>query len=119
MKTNAINWFEIPTLDVVRAAKFYETLLGAELKHENFMGVPNAIFVAPGVKGALIQDPKRKPGAGSVVYLDAPDLAAALTRVEKAGGRVLLPKTDIGVPGFIAMIADTEGNEVGLHQPRA
>jgi predicted enzyme related to lactoylglutathione lyase len=119
MKTNTINWFEIPTNDLDRAAKFYEATLGAQLKREKFMDVPHAIFGASGVTGALIQDPKRKPGAGSIVYLDAPDLAAALARVEKAGGRVLLPKTDIGEPGFIALIADTEGNEVGLHQPRA
>ncbi len=30
----------------------------------------------------------------------------------------MLPRTDIGEPGFIAMILDTEGNRVGLHQAR-
>jgi predicted enzyme related to lactoylglutathione lyase len=32
---------------------------------------------------------------------------------------VLLPRTDIGEPGFIALVRDTEGNVVGLHEPRA
>ena len=35
-----------------------------------------------------------------------------------AGGELVQPFTDIGVPGFIALIRDTEGNVVGLHQPR-
>jgi predicted enzyme related to lactoylglutathione lyase len=30
-----------------------------------------------------------------------------------------MPKTDIGAPGFIALVRDTEGNVVGLHSPRA
>ena len=119
MKTNTINWFEIPTVDLERAAKFYQATLGADLRRENFMGTPHAIFSASGVAGALIQDAKRKPGAGSILYLDAPDLAAALSKVEGAGGRVLLPKTDIGDPGFIAIVLDTEGNQIGLHQARA
>ena len=40
------------------------------------------------------------------------------TRVVKGGGAVVLPKTDIGVHGFIATVRDTEGNVVGLHSER-
>jgi predicted enzyme related to lactoylglutathione lyase len=29
-----------------------------------------------------------------------------------------MPKTDIGDPGFIAVLRDTEGNSVALHSPR-
>ena len=116
---NAINWFELLTTDLERAAKFYETVLGVSLKRENFMGTPHAIFGAPGVAGALIHDAKRPPIAGgATVYLDAPDLDAALARVPKAGGKVLLGKTEIGDPGAIAIVQDTEGNHVGLHAPK-
>ncbi len=39
-----------------------------------------------------------------------------LARVEKAGGSVLEPKTDIGDGmGFFAIFLDTEGNKVGFH----
>jgi predicted enzyme related to lactoylglutathione lyase len=31
---------------------------------------------------------------------------------------VVQPKTDIGPPGFIALVRDTEGNVVGLHSER-
>lgn len=120
MTKNAINWFEILTTDLERAAKFYEATLRVSLKRESFNGVPHAIFGAPGVAGALIFDAARKPtSGGAMVYLDAPDLDGALGRVAKAGGKVLVPKTDIGDPGSIAIVVDTEGNHVGLHAPRA
>jgi predicted enzyme related to lactoylglutathione lyase len=56
---------------------------------------------------------------GALVYLHARDLDACLARLEKAGGSAVLPKTDIGEPGFIALVRDSEGNVVGLHSPRS
>ena len=44
-----------------------------------------------------------------------PDLSVALSKVEMAGGKIVLPKTSIGHNGFMAHIVDTEGNKVGLH----
>ena len=125
---HAIHWFEIPTSNLDRAVKFYEQALSLTLKHEVFSEIAMAIFPATesgnlandGVPGALVLDPRRQPSAhGSLVYLNAlPDLDAVLARVPMAGGRVIMSKTDIGPPGFIAIIEDTEGNVVGLHIPR-
>ena len=118
---NAINWFELPVQDLARAQKFYETVLDTKLKAETFAGMPMALFPhSDGVGGALIQDARFRPAAdGAVVYLDAgAALEACVKRVEAAGGKVVLPKTDIGEPGFIALILDTEGNRVGLHERR-
>lgn len=115
---DAINWFELPVTDLARATKFYETVLATKLKPEVFNGVPNAMFPTnQGVGGALVKDPRRKPlGDGALIYLNADGmLDACLARVEQAGGKVLLPKTHIGDPGHIALVLDTEGNQVGLH----
>jgi uncharacterized protein len=119
---HAITWFEIPTVQLERAATFYEKVLGVELRRDTFMNVPHAFFPAErpaGVGGALIFDADRKPGAsGTVPYLPAPRLETALDGVAAAGGKVVLGATDIGDPGTIALIRDTEGNLVGLHRPR-
>lgn len=118
---NPIQWFEIPTTDLDRAARFYETMLGASLKREVFGGTPHALFLGEqGAAGALIHDKKRKPSTeGSLVYLNAKkDLDGCIDRAVRAGGRVVLPRTDIGDPGFIAVLADTEGNHVALHMER-
>jgi predicted enzyme related to lactoylglutathione lyase len=73
-----------------------------------------------GASGALIHDARRKPSPeGSLVYLNAKrDIDGCVARALRAGGRVVLPKTDIGNPGFIAIVADTEGNHVALHMER-
>jgi uncharacterized protein len=42
-----------------------------------------------------------------------------LARVERAGGSVEVPKTEIGNDfGFFAHFIDTEGNNAGLHSMR-
>jgi hypothetical protein len=116
-----VNWFEIPTTDLDRATRFYEAMLGSALKREIFGGTPHALIAGDkGAEGALIFDKKRKPSVeGSLVYLNAKkDLDGCVERAVRAGGRVVLPRTDIGDPGFIAVLADTEGNHVALHQER-
>jgi predicted enzyme related to lactoylglutathione lyase len=119
---SAVNWFEIPVAQLDRAAQFYEAILQTKLKRERFGEQDLAILTAeePGVAGALVLDPKRKPNVdGTLVYLNANGrIDSVVDRVASAGGKVLLPKTDIGQPGFIALIRDTEGNCVGLHSER-
>jgi predicted enzyme related to lactoylglutathione lyase len=52
-----------------------------------------------------------------MVYLNAdPDLATVLARIEPAGGKVVVPRTQISEQhGFMAVFLDSEGNRVALH----
>ncbi len=120
--TNAVNWFEIAVADITRAAKFYETIFGITLKSGEWMGMKMAMFPTDGsngtVGGALVQGQIYKPSAtGAVVYLNAnPDMQLVLDRIEKAGGKVAMPKTLIDKQiGYMAFFIDTEGNKVALH----
>jgi predicted enzyme related to lactoylglutathione lyase len=117
-----VNWFEIPTTNLDRAVKFYESMLGIRLKLEVFSGKPQAMLLGDkdDACGSLIMDPQRKPATGgTLVYLNAKkDLDGCLERATGAGGRVVLPKTDIGDPGYIAIVGDTEGNHVALHMEK-
>jgi hypothetical protein len=120
---NVINWFEIPAVDLDRASRFWEAVLGTTLKRESAPGSEMAIFPHgerndPG--GALVRRGGKPSATGTCVYLDTKgDLDGAIARVEKAGGRVAVPKTDIGPDGAFAIVLDTEGNAVGLHAHRA
>ena len=120
---NAINWFEIPVADMERAVRFYEAVFATKLHREVFGGHDHAIFTRdePAVAGALVKSAELTPSAaGARIYLDTRgELDACLARVPAAGGAVVVPKMDIGDPGWIAIVRDTEGNAVGLHQPRA
>jgi predicted enzyme related to lactoylglutathione lyase len=116
---NVVNWFEIPTADIERAAKFYGAIFDAQFEIAEAMpGFKMAQFPhEEGVGGALLQGEGYTPTAsGALVYLNGgDDLSVVLDRVEAAGGQVLLPKTSIGENGFMAYLRDTEGNRVGLH----
>jgi predicted enzyme related to lactoylglutathione lyase len=118
---NTLNWFELFVSDMPRAQAFYEQVLATKLHAAPFQGEPHAIFADDGLKGALVKREGRNPSAeGSLVYLNCTGaLDAALSRVEGAGGKIVTPKTDIGPPGFIAIVKDTEGNTVGLHSARS
>ena len=121
---NALTWFEIPVTDLDRAVRYYEGVFEASLQVEQFNGTPMALFPhdakGGGVGGALVVREQRKPAPqGSLVYLNATGkLDACIERASSNGGEVLVPKTDIGDPGFIALIKDPDGNTVGLHSPR-
>ena len=115
---NAVNWFELPANDFDRAVNFYKEVLGQDL--QPFDGeIQMAFFPAPdqGVGGAVTYGNGTKPSQeGSLVYLNGGnDLAEPLSRVEKAGGSVLMPKTSIGENGFMAIFLDSEGNRVAFH----
>ncbi len=119
--TNAVNWFEIPVKDFERAKKFYQTVLGNDITD---MSVPDGSKYGvlqydqqAGVGGAIWAGEGANPSDnGTVVYLNGgDDLSVSVDRVEAAGGKVVLPKMEIGENGFIAHIIDTEGNKVGFH----
>ncbi len=118
---SAINWFELPAIDYNRAKKFYETVLGIKIEpmpnQKGNYGVFPADIGNGGVGGGLVSGDGYEPSQkGSLVYLNGgDDLSEPLGRVEKAGGKIIMPKTSIGENGFIAMFIDTEGNKVALH----
>ena len=118
--TNAINWFEIPVTDFTRAKKFYETILAAEIMEMPFPDGRYGMLPADmekGVGGGLVQGEGFEPSdKGTIVYLNGgDDLSGSLSRVEQAGGKIIMPKTSIGQNGFMALFIDTEGNKVALH----
>ena len=120
-ETNAINWFEIPATDISRAKKFYESIFEIKMEETEMTGMKYAMFpfdpMKAKVAGGLAQSPMHVPGAtGSIIYLNAnPDLQNVLDRIEKASGKITMPKTAIGQNGFMAFFTDTEGNTMALH----
>src|SRR5882724_9842608 len=98
-KENALNWFEISVTDINRAVKFYQTIFGTKLEQQEMMGMKMAFFPYENmngtVSGGLVQGPMHKPSNdGAKIYLNGnPDLANALSKVEAAGGKVVMPKT--------------------------
>jgi predicted enzyme related to lactoylglutathione lyase len=118
-----VNWIEIPTADISRAKRFYSTILGVAFHDMDIGPTKYAIFPAEDRHncGALAQGANYKPGtSGPTIYLDGgEDLDTVLGKVEKAGGKVTLKKMLLSdVAGYIGMFIDSEGNCIGLHNPK-
>ncbi|PJF44690.1 MAG: hypothetical protein CUN55_02620 [Phototrophicales bacterium] len=115
-----VNWFEIPVLDLERAVQFYNAIFDIKMQQ-----IPETqMYMFPtddpqnDVSGALVKGEGYRPlsEGGAVIYLNASGkLDEVLARVEEAGGKIALPRTDISPFGFMAFIIDSEGNRVGLH----
>jgi len=118
---DAINWFEIATLEIERATRFYEALLSITLIPYD-TAEPMRLFPSnqKGVGGALVQRQNQPPSpTGTLVYLNVDSgLEAALTRLKALPeGKTLIPITPVpGGFGTYAIIQDSEGNHIGLHQ---
>jgi len=121
-QSNSINWFEIPVADLDRAQKFYETVFDVKLDRNDMEQFQMAMFpFEPGngkATGALVKSEMHIPSQeGVIIYLNAnPNLEVALSKVEAAGGKILIPKTQITEEyGHMAFFNDTEGNKMAMH----
>jgi uncharacterized protein len=121
---NAISWFEIPTTEIDRAQKFYETIFGITMMPMDLPNIKMRMFplddMMTQVGGAIVDSGgfhKVSATDGPLIYLNAnPDVQNILDKVVAAGGSIMVPKTEISPEyGFMAVIADTEGNRIGLH----
>ena len=120
---NAISWFEIPASNLTRAENFYETILGITFVKMDLPNIKMRIFPIDdpmGIGGSLCDSGGfHKPSSteGPLVYLNGnPDVQLILDKVESAGGKVLVPKTQISKEfGYMAVILDTEGNRIAFH----
>ena len=121
---NSIIWFEIPVKNFDRAIKFYETVMGVKIDvmpPNPKMPMKYGMFPYDtkngGIGGGLVESEGYEPSSkGSVVYLNGgDDLSNPLAKVEKAGGKIIMPKTSLGPNGFMAHFIDTEGNRVAFH----
>jgi len=120
---NVINWFEIPATDLERAMRFYGEVLGNKMEVMEIAGQQMAFFTQDTdvVGGALCQGEGYLPSSeGAMIYLNGgDDLSDPLGRVESAGGKVVLPKTQISEEvGYFAIFMDSEGNRVAFHSPQ-
>ena len=121
--THAISWFEIPATDLSRAQQFYEKIFGITMIPMDNPGVSMRIFPVDSVMsigGALVHNTEfYRPSAtdGPLLYLNAnPDVQTVLDKVEAAGGKIIVPRTQISPEyGSMAVFIDTEGNRIALH----
>ena len=109
---NTIVWADIPVTDLERARSSTAPYYGRDRDHAGM----ESVALLPGEPGDVSADlaltENMKPGTdGTTIYLNSRgDPEGMLERVAAAGGKVLLPVTDMGsMVGFIGFFLDSEG----------
>lgn len=124
LQYNIVGWFEIPVENIDRAIKFYEEVFVIKLQKQHLGPLTMAFFPgkegSTGAGGALVYHTEYyKPSRdGILIYFTAlsGDAAVELSRIEKAGGKVLRHKTMIAPDiGYMGLFLDTEGNRIAIH----
>ncbi|MEQ8423799.1 MAG: VOC family protein [Cyclobacteriaceae bacterium] len=114
-----VNWFEIPAYNFDRAVSFYNQIYNITMDTTEINGYSMAFFPAKrGIGGAVVTGEGCTPNTtGPLLYLNGgKDLNVVLSKVEQAGGRVIMNKTLINdAVGHFALFMDSEGNRLALH----
>ena len=115
MPHGKICYLEIPADRAEDSARFYSEIFGWKIGER---GDGNLKFDdSSGVSGTWVKASDRTADERTRTYIMVDNIAESITRIEKAGGRVITPRTDVG-PGMGAFAAFTDpvGNEFGLYE---
>ncbi len=109
--------FEIPTDDLERARKFYTELFGWKI--EKYPGsMEYWMITTTDEKGekALAGGMMRRQHQQQPItnYIDVPSIDEYTVKVEKIGGKVVVPKTAVPSIGYFALCLDTENNTFAI-----
>ena len=114
-----IAWVEIPSADFERAVKFYNSVFRLELTPID-CGNGEKMACFPTNEGAIVYSQYAKPFEnGVIVSFTVPDsIEAAIARVERENGKIVIPKTKIEAEtrGYFAVCTDSENNIIGLYE---
>jgi predicted enzyme related to lactoylglutathione lyase len=107
-----VTWFEISTSQAKPVREFYAELFGWNVQE---LDEYNYSLIDTGVEGAIAGGIGEAQGPSQVLfYIEVDDPQTYLDRIEEAGGKTVVPVTEI--PGLVtfAQFADPAGNVVGL-----
>ncbi|MFA7297868.1 MAG: VOC family protein [Dehalococcoidia bacterium] len=115
---NPVVHFEIVGRDGDRLMQFYRDVFDwqIDVNEEMHYGMvqPQGSGIGGGVSG--VEGTEAESGPRVSVYIEVPDVTAALAEVQQHGGRTLLDVSDVPGGVTIAMFMDPEGNTIGLVQ---
>jgi len=105
--------FEVTGKDGKALQRFYGEAFGWQVDSNNPGGYGMVRDGDKGLTGGFGDAPQGMPG-GVTFYIHTEDAKATLAKIEKLGGRILMPLTQVAPETTIALFADPEGHVVGL-----
>ena len=112
-KRNVVH-IEIPAADIPAASNFYQELFGWKMQHAAEFDY-TMWADGSGYGGGFNKLSEENPAGQVLVYIDSDDIEADLKKVERLGGTVVMPKTDIPGTGWYGVFKDPTGNVIALY----
>jgi predicted enzyme related to lactoylglutathione lyase len=109
---SSIVHFEIPADDLKRAKNFYTQLFG--WKMEDVPGMDYTMVDTYGLGGGMMK--RMHPDQQITNYIGVPSVDEYSAKVEKLGGKIMVPKKAIPGMGYFAICTDTENNAFGIFE---
>lgn len=115
--SNRVVHFEIPSDNPEKAIEFFKEVFGwgfQKFGDFDYWLVMTGDEKSPGINGGLMKknDPKQ-PVTNSI---SVQNLDEMVKKVEKAGGKIVVPRTPIPGVGYYAYFTDLDGNIHGIMQ---
>ena len=113
MNHGQVCYLQIPALDLMTSAAFYEKIFGWKIER------PYPSFEAPGLIGQWVTDRAPARDTGVLIWINVDRIDDTLESVRASGGEVIEPPSPDG-PRWLATIRDPAGNALGIaqHGPR-
>lgn len=120
-----IHHFEIPADDIERAHKFYKDVFGWSMQkwsnpeksdHDYWYFETQDENGTKGLSGGMMK--RQAPEHTLTNYITVQSIDDYLSKIQQAGGHIMITKTEIPNMGYFAIFTDTENNQFGLFETK-
>lgn len=118
-----VQFFEIPADDVDRAKKFYNDLFGWKMQKWDSTEPSDSDYLLfetsdkdgnPGIGGGMMK--RQHPQQMICNFITVSSVDEYSSKIEKLGGKILIPKTAAKGHGYFVVCMDTENNHFGIFE---
>lgn len=109
---SSIIHFEIPADDLKRARTFYTKLFGWKIADVKGMDMEYLMVDTYGLGGGMMK--RMAPNQQITDYFGVPSVDEYAAKVEKLGGKIIVPKKAVPGMGYFVICMDTENNAFGI-----
>jgi predicted enzyme related to lactoylglutathione lyase len=122
-KGSSFVWYELMSADVAVAKAFYGKVVGWQLQDMPMPGMTYTLLLADNAQvGGMMALPQELRAAGMkppwAGYIEVADCDSAAEKLQRLGGKVHMPPTDIPNIGRFAAVADPQGASFNLFKPQ-
>jgi len=115
--SNRVVHFEIPCDNPEKTMDFFKEVFGWTFQKfgtEQYWSVITGDGNSSGINGGLLK--KREPNQPVVNSIEVVNIDEYIIKIEKAGGKIVVPKMAIPTVGWLSYFTDPDGNIHGVYQ---